>query len=40
MPEGKLCNRTPINTEEYLQEVLGDTSGKVYYKEIDRKSVV
>jgi len=39
MPEGKLCNRTPINTEEYLNEVLGDTSGKVYYKEMEELDV-
>jgi len=39
MPEGKLCNRTPINTEEHLNEVLGDTSGKVYYKEMEELDV-
>ena len=39
MPEGKLCNRTPINTEEYLQEVLGDTGGKQYYEEMESLDV-
>jgi len=39
MPEGKLCNRTPINDEEYLQQVLSDTGGKQYYKEMEELDV-
>ncbi|WP_243545324.1 sulfate respiration complex iron-sulfur protein HmcF [Pseudodesulfovibrio tunisiensis] len=39
MPEGKLCNRKPINTEEYLQEVLSDTGGKQYYAEMEELDV-
>ncbi|QJB56856.1 sulfate respiration complex iron-sulfur protein HmcF [Pseudodesulfovibrio sp. zrk46] len=39
MPEGKLCNRKPINDEEYLQEVLSDTGGKQYYEEMKELDV-
>ncbi len=39
MPEGKLCNRKPINDEEYLQQVLSDTGGKQYYKEMEELDV-
>jgi Fe-S oxidoreductase len=39
MPEGKLCNRTPINTEEQLMETLADKSGKQYYAEMEELDV-
>ena len=28
MPEGKFCNRRPINTEEDLKALLGDKGGQ------------
>ena len=28
MPEGQLCNRRPVNTEEDLKTLLGDKGGK------------
>jgi len=34
MPEGIFCNKKPIETEEALTALLGDTSGKNYYKEM------
>ncbi|MBA4358520.1 MAG: hypothetical protein C0405_12435, partial [Desulfovibrio sp.] len=34
MPEGILCNRTPVNTQEALDAVLGDKGGKQYYAEM------
>ncbi len=34
MPEGKYCNKKPIETEEELKELLGDTGGKKYYEEM------
>lgn len=34
MPEGKLCNKKPIETEEELKTLLNDTSGKKYYEEM------
>lgn len=34
MPEGKLCNKKPIETEEDLKALLGDTGGKQYYEEM------
>ncbi|MFH2045309.1 MAG: sulfate respiration complex iron-sulfur protein HmcF [Pseudomonadota bacterium] len=34
MPEGKLCNKKPIETEEDLKTLLNDTSGKQYYEEM------
>ena len=37
--EGKLCNRKPIDTEEYLNEVLSDTGGKNYYAEMEELCV-
>ena len=35
MPEGTLCNRTPINTKEALHALLADKSGKTYYEEMN-----
>jgi len=34
MPEGKFCNKKPIETEEELKALLGDTGGKQYYQEM------
>ena len=39
MPEGTLCNRKPINTEEALMTLLGDKGGQVYYKEMEALEV-
>jgi hypothetical protein len=35
MPEGTLCNKTPVNTKEQLQALLADKSGKQYYEEMN-----
>ena len=34
MPEGTLCNRRPIETEEALKTLLADKGGQIYYKEM------
>ncbi|NJB68486.1 Fe-S oxidoreductase [Desulfobaculum xiamenense] len=34
MPEGKFCNKTPIQTEEALLSLLSDTRGTQYYEEM------
>ena len=34
MPEGKLCNKKPVETEAELKVLLGDTGGKQYYEEM------
>ena len=34
MPEGKFCNKKPVDTEEDLKALLGDTGGKQYYEEM------
>ncbi|WP_338668077.1 sulfate respiration complex iron-sulfur protein HmcF [Pseudodesulfovibrio methanolicus] len=39
MPEGKFCNKTPINTEEQLKATLGDKGGKQYYEEMNQLDV-
>ena len=39
MPEGKLCNKQPINTKEELQALLADKSGKQYYEEMNHLDV-
>ncbi|WP_320172196.1 sulfate respiration complex iron-sulfur protein HmcF [Maridesulfovibrio sp.] len=39
MPQGKLCNRQPINTEEQLKLTLSDKSGKQYYAEMEELDV-
>ena len=39
MPEGTLCNRQPIQTEESLKTLLGDTSGEQYYKQMKELDV-
>mmetsp|Transcript_22182 Transcript_22182/g.10603 ORF Transcript_22182/g.10603 Transcript_22182/m.10603 type:complete len:461 (-) Transcript_22182:361-1743(-) len=39
MPEGKLCNKQPINTEEDLRTLLADKSGKQYYEEMNHLEV-
>jgi heterodisulfide reductase subunit C len=39
MPEGTLCNRTPINTVEGLHALLADKSGKIYYAEMNALDV-
>ncbi len=39
MPEGKLCNRTPIKTDEQLKLTLSDSRGKQYYEEMKELDV-
>ena len=39
MPEGKFCNKVPVNTEEELKALLGDTGGKQYYEEMKHLDV-
>ncbi|MBQ4616114.1 MAG: 4Fe-4S dicluster domain-containing protein, partial [Mailhella sp.] len=39
MPEGILCNRKPINTEEDLKRLLADKGGKQYYEEMKNMEV-
>lgn len=34
MPEGKLCNKKPVETLDELQALLADKSGKKYYEEM------
>ena len=34
MPEGTLCNKNPIKTEDALRQLLADTGGKEYYKQM------
>ncbi len=34
MPEGRLCNKKPIDTEEDLKALLADTGGRQYYEEM------
>ena len=34
MPDGKFCNKKPVETEEELKALLGDTGGKQYYEEM------
>lgn len=34
MPEGKFCNKKPLDTAEGITELLSDTSGNTYYKEM------
>ena len=34
MPEGTLCNRQTVDTEEQLHALLADKSGKQYYEEM------
>ncbi|WP_319760453.1 sulfate respiration complex iron-sulfur protein HmcF [Maridesulfovibrio sp.] len=39
MPQGKLCNRQPITTDEQLKLTLSDKSGKQYYAEMEQLDV-
>jgi len=39
MPEGKFCNKKVIETEEEITALLGDTSGKQYYREMEELDV-
>jgi Fe-S oxidoreductase len=39
MPEGKFCNKTPINTDEQLKATLNDKGGKQYYEEMNNLDV-
>ncbi len=34
MPEGKYCNKTPVETPEQVNFLLSDTSGNTYYEEM------
>ena len=35
MPQGKLCNKKPVTTEDELHDLLADKGGKRYYEEMD-----
>ncbi|MDZ7832917.1 MAG: (Fe-S)-binding protein [Desulfobacterales bacterium] len=39
MPEGTLCNKAPIETEEQLKALLGDKGGETYYDEMKRLDI-
>ncbi|MBL3580963.1 sulfate respiration complex iron-sulfur protein HmcF [Oleidesulfovibrio alaskensis] len=39
MPEGKFCNKRPVNTEEDLKALLGDKGGNQYYEEMNSLEV-
>lgn len=39
MPEGKFCNKKPVNSEEDLKALLGDKGGAQYYKEMQELEV-
>jgi len=39
MPEGTLCNKRPIETDEQLKTLLADKSGKIYYEEMKHLDV-
>lgn len=39
MPEGTLCNKEPVNTEEQLKALLADKGGKTYYAEMKQLEV-
>lgn len=39
MPEGTLCNKTPITTKELLDATLADTRGRQYYEEMQHLEV-
>lgn len=39
MPEGQLCNRKPIETNEQLQALLSDRGGEQYYAEMENLDV-
>ena len=39
MPEGTLCNKKPLETEEQIRTLLSDTGGKQYYKEMKELDV-
>ena len=39
MPEGILCNRQTVDTEEQLHALLADKSGKQYYEEMEQLEV-
>ena len=39
MPEGKFCNKKPVDTAEGINELLSDTSGNTYYQEMKQLDV-
>jgi Fe-S oxidoreductase len=39
MPEGTLCNKIPVSTEEALKTLLSDTRGRKYYAEMEELEV-
>ncbi|MCK5543928.1 MAG: (Fe-S)-binding protein [Desulfobulbaceae bacterium] len=39
MPQGILCNNRPVNSKERIMELMGDTGGKKYYKEMETLDV-
>lgn len=39
MPEGTLCNKQPVNTEEQLKALLADKGGQTYYAEMKELDV-
>ncbi len=39
MPEGTLCNKAPVDTEEQLKALLADKGGKTYYHEMKQLDI-
>ncbi|MCF8035571.1 MAG: (Fe-S)-binding protein [Desulfobacteraceae bacterium] len=39
MPEGTLCNKQPVDTEEQLKALLADKGGQIYYEEMKHLDV-
>ena len=39
MPEGKLCNKQPVDTREQLNALLSDSRGQQYYEEMNHLEV-
>ena len=39
MPEGTLCNKRPVQTDEDLKTLLADKSGRTYYEEMNRLDI-
>jgi len=39
MPEGTLCNKQPVTTQEQLDALLKDKGGELYYKEMETLDV-
>ena len=39
MPEGKLCNRKLVDNKEFLDVLLADKAGQLYYEEMNQLDV-